>query len=119
MRPHALHPGAIQGKEGIKFCHLATLSRFGSSLTVANGQLVVGCPRYKGGLVTEVGAVFVYDDVRAKAASRVITAPETKFGLFGHSVASNAAVLAASAVRGVASNTLNAPGVVHVFRNWN
>ena len=23
--PHALHPGAIQGKEGIKFCHLATL----------------------------------------------------------------------------------------------
>ena len=25
MRPHTLHPGAIQGKEGIKFCHLATL----------------------------------------------------------------------------------------------
>ena len=25
MRPHALHPGAIQGKEGIRFCHLATL----------------------------------------------------------------------------------------------
>ena len=24
MRPHALHPGAIQGKEWIKFCHLAT-----------------------------------------------------------------------------------------------
>ena len=24
MRPHTLHPGAIQGKEGIKFCHLAT-----------------------------------------------------------------------------------------------
>ena len=23
---HALHPGAIQGKEGIKFCHLATLT---------------------------------------------------------------------------------------------
>ena len=22
---HALHPGAIQGKEGIQFCHLATL----------------------------------------------------------------------------------------------
>ena len=29
MRPHALHPGAIQGKEGIKFCHLATLFRYG------------------------------------------------------------------------------------------
>ena len=26
LRPHALHPGAIQGKEGIKFCHLATLN---------------------------------------------------------------------------------------------
>ena len=25
MRPPALHPGAIQGKEGIKFCYLATL----------------------------------------------------------------------------------------------
>ena len=25
LRPHPLHPGAIQGKEGIKFCHLATL----------------------------------------------------------------------------------------------
>ena len=25
LRPHALHPGAIQGKEGIKFCHLATM----------------------------------------------------------------------------------------------
>ena len=25
LRPHALHPVAIQGKEGIKFYHLATL----------------------------------------------------------------------------------------------
>ena len=25
IAPHALHPGAIQGMEGIKFCHLATL----------------------------------------------------------------------------------------------
>ena len=24
IAPHALHPGAIQGKEGIKFCHLVT-----------------------------------------------------------------------------------------------
>ena len=23
--PHTLHPGTIQGKEGIKFCHLTTL----------------------------------------------------------------------------------------------
>ena len=28
--PHTLHPGAIQGKEGIKFCHLATLSSHAS-----------------------------------------------------------------------------------------
>ena len=34
LRPHALHPGAIQGKERIKFCHLATL-RLGG-----RGQLV-------------------------------------------------------------------------------
>ena len=27
LHPRALHPGAIQGKEGIKFCHLATLDR--------------------------------------------------------------------------------------------
>ena len=26
---HTLHPGAIQGKEGIKFCYLATLGRRG------------------------------------------------------------------------------------------
>ena len=26
--PPALHPGAIQGKEGIRFCHLATLRPF-------------------------------------------------------------------------------------------
>ena len=24
ISPHTLHPGAIQGKQGIKFCHLAT-----------------------------------------------------------------------------------------------
>ena len=27
LRPHAIHPGTIQGKEGIKFCDLATLCR--------------------------------------------------------------------------------------------
>ena len=25
LHPYALYPGAIQGKKGIKFCHLATL----------------------------------------------------------------------------------------------
>ena len=32
--PHALHPGAIKGKEGIKFCHLATLSNRLSALVL-------------------------------------------------------------------------------------
>ena len=31
--PFALHPGAIQGKEGIKFCHLATLAFLPSSFS--------------------------------------------------------------------------------------
>ena len=29
IAPHALHPGAIRGKEGIKFCHLATSNEGG------------------------------------------------------------------------------------------
>ena len=29
LRPHALHPGAIQGKEGVKFCYLATVEGSG------------------------------------------------------------------------------------------
>ena len=33
IAPHALQPGAIQGKEGIKFCHLATLVRDGNAST--------------------------------------------------------------------------------------
>ena len=32
MRPHTLHPNAIQGKEGIKFCHLATLLNTGRAV---------------------------------------------------------------------------------------
>ena len=36
--PHALHPGAIQGKEGIKFCHLATLA--------AGARPDAGAPRH-------------------------------------------------------------------------
>ena len=28
LRPHTLHPGTIKGKEGIKFCYLATLFDF-------------------------------------------------------------------------------------------
>ena len=37
LRPHALHPGAIQGKEGIKFCHLATLNAGFGPFRVSGG----------------------------------------------------------------------------------
>ena len=42
--PHALHPGTIQGKEGIKFCHLATIvcgsiiCRLGGSFKAQNSK---------------------------------------------------------------------------------
>ena len=36
IAPHALHPGAIQGKEGTKFCHLATL--LGLPLSTSHGN---------------------------------------------------------------------------------
>ena len=45
FRPHALHPGAIQGKEGIKFCHLATLEeqiRDRRAVTI-EGSIVIVC----------------------------------------------------------------------------
>ena len=47
------------------------------SLVIANGQLVVGCPRFKSGLVTEVGAVFVYDDITGKTAKAAAAAMDT------------------------------------------
>ena len=53
MRPHALHPGAIQGKEGIKFCHLATLFRIVLSLPPCSyvipslaASVVINIPKY-------------------------------------------------------------------------
>ena len=41
IAPPALHPGAIQGKEGIKFCHLATLvcSALRSPLMSGHGRV--------------------------------------------------------------------------------
>ena len=32
LGPHTIHPGTIQGKEGIKFCHLATLTTDNATL---------------------------------------------------------------------------------------
>ena len=47
LRPHAPHPGTIQGKEWIQFCHLATLRREGRlsalSLTVLQSSLSLVC----------------------------------------------------------------------------
>ena len=37
--PHTLHPGAIQGKEGITFCHLATLTSH-LSILIARDSVV-------------------------------------------------------------------------------
>ena len=34
VAPHTLYPGAIQGKEGIKFCHLATLRLTGYNIVL-------------------------------------------------------------------------------------
>ena len=54
MRTHAFHPVVIKGKEGIKFCHLATLA-----------QQIAMAPKIK----------LTYFDVRARAElSRIILA---------------------------------------------
>ena len=42
LRPHALRPGAIQGKEGIKFCHLATLPL--TPLPLPTPDIICTCP---------------------------------------------------------------------------
>ena len=55
--PHTLHPGTIQGKEGIKFCHLATLRSVPLSLSssplgpLKNGRFV----EYRGLCATNGG----------------------------------------------------------------
>ena len=46
--PHALHPGAIQGKEGIIFCHLATL-RIGHAVPCRPEEPVPGGDGREGG----------------------------------------------------------------------
>ena len=47
LAPHALHPGAIQGKEGIKFCHLATLDVDDGNASVSRLSSCndIHCPR--------------------------------------------------------------------------
>ena len=47
LRPYPLHPGAIPGKEGIKFCHLATLSFYcknSGSLTTGLNRVLLCVP---------------------------------------------------------------------------
>ena len=49
LRPHALHPGAIQGKEGIKFCHFATLWQGGYPENATDGEeCVIDATEYYG-----------------------------------------------------------------------
>ena len=47
-------------------------SRFGFSLAIANGQLVVGCPRYKSGFAVEKGAIFMYNDVKVRTVRSIL-----------------------------------------------
>ena len=42
IAPDALHTGTIQGKEGIKFCHLATLVGAGRGRDEGAGGLLMG-----------------------------------------------------------------------------
>ena len=42
--PPALYPGTIQGKEGIKFCHLATLHQGHPHGAEVDGQLSLNVP---------------------------------------------------------------------------
>ena len=44
--PHTLHPGAIQGKERITFCHLATLATGASSYNYYPAEPQLQQPRY-------------------------------------------------------------------------
>ena len=58
MRPQALHPGAIQGEEGIKFCHLATLLQAADSSSPSSAvdpasRLMAGLGISGGGQQTE------------------------------------------------------------------
>ena len=99
MRPHALHPGAIQGKVGIKFCHLATLParplrRAGvepprqrlDALLLGAALLVVAAPPRHGLARAVVGKVPAEDAVVAPAPSPAVA------------VVADAAVLVAAAV---------------------
>ena len=47
LRPHTLHTGAMQGKEGIKFCHLVTLPRIGQELGVREESFCAALLRQK------------------------------------------------------------------------
>ena len=73
LRPHALHPGAIQGKEGIKFCHLATMFRAPMTIFLPSSSIlaqIFGSPaRRPPGRFYKVGKILeepkTYNNLRA------------------------------------------------------
>ena len=71
--PSALHPGAIQGKEGIKFCHLATLQEVGSD--GGSNKLVIDTSRDNSvvsGGISGVGTVDEVDNVVVKKSEPLL-----------------------------------------------
>ena len=71
IAPHTLHPGAIQGKEGIKFCHLATL------VSVVGGSIGGG------GLFIESNATQLPLHASLHTRTAVSTESKTRFWRFG------------------------------------
>lgn len=89
-------------------------SRFGFSVLIANKKLIIGSPREHGFPLIEAGAIYVYTDVRAGPFRKVEAS--SRVGLFGHTLAGNADVVALSAPRESTDNT-ESSGVVHVYQN--
>ena len=78
--PHALHPDAIQGKERIKFCHLATLHIISGRRHLSGGLLRVHLPGdagVLGGLLPGAGQP---QDQRAPHERRVGRAAAVRSG---------------------------------------
>ena len=71
LRPHALHPGAIQGKEGIKFCHLATLLHISGRGHLSGGLLRIHLPGDAGVLCGLLPGAGQPQDQRAPHERRV------------------------------------------------
>ena len=94
LRPHALHPGIIQGKEGIKICHLATLGREEAAFTQPlTGTYALYCT-YKPGVDAEedflVDEGHLFGNVQGREGVNRLLASDlkctSKFGLVQETV---------------------------------